>query len=146
MERIEYIKLYKDVKEKELSVEQIENMNNEFLNLLKTVIYTEKRNDDIVLECIEIIKNTNDEKYRELAYKKIEETLKKHKYNAIKIVNDYENLKKVDDSRIKQIIDDNIENSIKNLQEYEKCRITKQQSDKMIEQLRLNKTRRESFD
>ena len=134
------------MKEKELSVEQIENMNNEFLNLLKTVIYTEKRNDDIVLECIEIIKNTNDEKYRELAYKKIEETLKKHKYNAIKIVNDYENLKKVDDSRIKQIIDDNIENSIKNLQEYEKCRITKQQSDKMIEQLRLNKTRRESFD
>ena len=36
----------------------------------------------------------------------VQETLKKHKYNAIKIVNDYENLKKVDDSRIKQIIDE----------------------------------------
>ena len=68
-----------------------------------------------------------------------------HKYNAIKIVNDYENLKKVDDSKIKEIINNNIDNSIKNLQEYEKCRITKQQSDKMIEQLKSNEKKEGEF-
>lgn len=146
MERIEYIKLYKDVKEKELSKEQKENMDNELVQLLKTSICSEKRNSDIILECIEIIKNTNDDSDKEFAYEKIEETLKMHKYNAIKIVNDYENLKKVDDSKIKEIINNNIDNSVKNLQEYEKCRITKQQSDKMIEQLKSNEKRRESFD
>lgn len=145
MERIEYIKLYKEVKERELSKEQKEDMNNELVQLLKTSMCNEKRNSDIILECIEIIKYTNDDNEKKFAYKKIEEELKRHKYDAIKILNDYENLKKLDDSKIKEIINNNMDNSIKNLQEYEKCRITKQQSNKMIEQLKSNETRGGAF-
>lgn len=146
MERIEYIKLYKEVKERELSKEQKEDMNNELVQLLKISICNEKRNSDIILECIEIIKSTNDDNEKEFAYEKIEEELKRHKYDAIKILNDYENLKKLDDSKIEEIINNNMDNSIKNLQEYEKCRITKQQSNKIIEQLKSNETRGERFD
>ena len=136
IDRIEYIKLYGEVKEKELSEEEKENMRKELVQLLKTSIIFEKNNSSIIGECIQIIENSNCDMDREMAYRKIEEMLRKHRYNASQILSDYINLKKLNDMKLQDIIDRNIENSIEKLQDYNRCRITKQQSEEMIKKIK----------
>ena len=140
-ERIAYIKLYKEVKADELSEESIKEMQNELVQLLKTKINHEKNNSDIISECVEIINNSNNKEDKEFAYKKIEERLQKHRYNAEQIMSDYEQLIKLNNDKVQEIIDRNIDNSIKNIQDYNKCRITKEQSQKIIEKIKFSEKR-----
>lgn len=146
MDRIEYMRLYMDVKKNELSEYEMQNMQNEFVQLLRTSIDLEKNNSGIIAECIEIVKNSNSIEDKEFAYKKIEKMLKKHRYNANQILNDYQELKKVNDSKIQEIINQNIENSVEKLKDYSKCRITKEQSEKIIEEIENNKKWGTNFD
>ena len=95
-----------------------------------------KNNSSIIGECIQIIENSNCDMDREMAYRKIEEMLRKHRYNASQILSDYINLKKLNDRKLQDIIDRNIENSIEKLQDYNRCRITKQQSEEMIKKIK----------
>lgn len=137
-ERIEYIKLYKEVKANELSEEDKEKIQKELVQLLKIMINHEKNNKNIISECIEIINNSDSEKDKEIAYIKINEKLQKNRYNAEQIKSDYEQLKKINDSNIQKIIEENIDNSIENIQKYDRCRITKEQSEKIIEEIKFS--------
>ena len=145
MERIEYLNLYLKYK-KDLSETEKEEIQKELVQLLKTSIKVEKKNNNIIYECIKIIENSNGDSDKELAYSKIEEMLKKHRYDASAIRSDYDQLKRLNDEKIQIIIDRNIDNSIKNVQDYNKCRITQQQSEEIIEQIKYSEKWRENFD
>lgn len=145
-DRIEYIKLYREIKENELTEEENKSMKEEMIKLLKKSLKYEKKGSKTIPECIEIISNSNNDEDKREAYIKIDETLKKHRYNVKQILSDYEGLKRINDEKVKEIVSQNIDNSVENLKEYQKCRITEQQSNKIIVQLKSNETRGEHFD
>ncbi|MCI8471193.1 MAG: hypothetical protein HFJ35_07045 [Clostridia bacterium] len=166
-ERIEYLALYLNAKGKELTDIEREDRKKEEVNLLKQCLEQEKGKTDTIHQCVKILKVADLEEDREYAYKKIEDIFSKHRYDANKIYCDYielycliygesyrytidpletikqrenlENNYNYDIDRLLKIICDNIEKDIAYLKEYEKCRVTKEQSEKLIEQIQGEK-------
>lgn len=162
-ERIEYLELYLKAKGKELTEIEREDRKKEEVNLLKQCLEQEKGKADTINQSVKILKVADWEEDREYAYQKIADIFSKHRYDANKIYCDYielycliygesyrytinpletikqrenlENNYNYDIDRLLKIIYDNIEKDIAYLKEYEKCRITKKQSEKLIEQI-----------
>ena len=144
LERAQYLDLYLDVKEKEISKIEKENMINEEIKLLKEILNQERDNPYLIQNAIKILKISNDKENQEYALRFIEKIFSKHKYNVNKIYYDYmqiyslicEEKEKLYINKLSEIISNNLEKDIKYIKDYSKCRIRKENSEELIEKIK----------
>lgn len=158
-ERAQYLDLYINIKQTELSDTQILEMKREEIELLLQSMDMEKKKLDIISKCVQLLKLTDVKEEQEYVYKKIEEVFSNHRYFANQVCGDYLEMKSLiydendiysqnfiknqqtikeksyDTDRIMKIIKSNIEKDIAYIEDYEKCRISEEKSKEIIENM-----------